>query len=96
MASRLFERFKLENIWHRSTLRKEGTHMAWALLEMDVYIRFADEPAAFVCTVKYGGFTLKSERIPTSRRDSQTADVDGRSTDVSTTVEHLLRKRNDG
>jgi hypothetical protein len=70
--------------------------MAWALFEREVYIRFADEPAAFVCTVKYGGFTVKSERTPISQWDSQTADVNERCTDASHTVKQLLRKRNGG
>jgi hypothetical protein len=74
--------------------QKEGTHMTWALFETEVFIRFAEEPAAFVCTVKYGSFTIRSERVSTSGLASQTAAVNERHLDESDAVKQLLRKRN--
>jgi hypothetical protein len=62
------------------------------LFEKEVYIRFADEPMAFVYTVKYGGFTVKSARIPISSSGPQSAAVGGPIDDVSDTVKQLLRK----
>jgi hypothetical protein len=70
--------------------------MVRALFEKEVYIRFADEPVAFVYTVKYGGFTVKAARIPISRWGPQTADVDGQFEDTSNTVKQLLRKPTPG
>jgi hypothetical protein len=69
--------------------------MARALLKKEVYIRFADEPAAFVYTVRYGRFTVKSERIPVSMQHSQTVEVNGRFYEASDTVKQLLRKPHD-
>jgi len=66
--------------------------MARALFEKEVYIRFADEPMAFVYTVKYGGFTVKSARISISKSRPQSAGLDGPIDDTSNPVKQLLRK----
>jgi len=66
--------------------------MAPALFRKDVYIRFADEPAAFVYTVKYGRFTVKSARILVSSWDSQTPD--GQCDDAPNTVKQLMQRPN--
>jgi len=55
-----------------------------ARVQKEIYIRFADEPMAFVYTVKYGGFTVKSARIPIA--------VHGPLDDASNIEEQLLRK----
>jgi hypothetical protein len=68
--------------------------MTWALFDTEVFIRFAEEPAAFVCTVKYGSFTIRSERVSTSRRASQTAAVNEQYLEDSDTAQQLFRKRN--
>jgi hypothetical protein len=65
--------------------------MARASFEKEVYVRFADEPMAFVYTVKSGGFTVKSERILISSSGPQSAAVDRLIDDVSNTVKQLLR-----
>jgi hypothetical protein len=66
--------------------------MASTLFETDVYIRFADEPMAFIYTVRYGGFALKSARVPISNSGPQSAPVDGPVYDVSNAVKQALRK----
>jgi len=68
--------------------------MAPALFKKDVYIRFADQPATFVYTVKYGRFSLKSARILLSSWVSQTPDVDGQCDDAPNTVKQLMRRPN--
>lgn len=66
--------------------------MARALFEKEVYIRFADEPMAFVYTVKYGRFTVKSARILISSSGPQSGTVDGPIDDVSSIVKQVLHK----
>ena len=70
--------------------------MARALFEKEVYIRFADEPMAFVYTVKYGRFTVKSAQVLISNRDPNAARVDEQLDDASNTVKQRLRKPTHG
>jgi hypothetical protein len=69
--------------------------MPRALFEKEVYIRIADEPTAFVYTVRYGRFTVKSALIPISTWGSQTTDVDGQGDDASNILRQSLRKANE-
>jgi hypothetical protein len=66
--------------------------MIRALFQKELYIRFAEEPKAFVYTVKCGGFTVKSEWVPISIPVPKTAGGDTASDDESNIVKQLLRK----
>jgi len=70
--------------------------MSRALFEKEVYIRFAEEPMAFVYTVQYGRFTVKSAHVLISNRDPNAARVDEKLDDVSNTVNLRLRKPTHG
>jgi hypothetical protein len=64
--------------------------MARGLFEKEVYIRFAEEPMAFVCTIKYGGFTVKSTRLTVSRPGRRSAAAHGPLGDAWSMVKQLL------
>jgi hypothetical protein len=66
--------------------------MTRTLFKKELYIRFAEEPRAFVYTVKCGGFTVKSERVPISIPFPQSAGGNRPFDDESNTVKQLLRK----
>jgi len=62
------------------------------LFEKGVYIRFADEPTAFVYTVKYSGCTVRSERVMASSSRPRSAAAGGACDDASVSAK-VLRKR---
>lgn len=63
-----------------------------ALFKKELYIRFAEEPRAFIYTVKGGGLTVKSERVLISIPLPQSAGRDGPLDKPSNALAYRLRK----
>ncbi len=63
-----------------------------ALFKKELYIRFAEEPRAFIYTVRCCGLTVKSERVPISIPFPQSAGGDGLLDESANAVGQWLRK----